>query len=197
MPDFLLNLNDLEQVCGTYCLQFWQTVGIWLAGLATTAAVIVSLWLARRQRPRLRVSAGHRLIVTQGDPGNSQPCVALTVRNVGERAVSVAGFGWHKAPWSKSHGYQDIPAQITGETLPRRLSDGESVTFYIALDDPEITWAEDIVRHFLGRWPKLGVRLLRISAYTQTGETFYAPIEASLRTHLLSLKAVSQAANGP
>ena len=187
MLDYLMVLDDLERICSTYCLQFWQTVGIWLAGLATTAAVLVSLWLARRQQPRLRVSAGYRMIVTQGVPDDRQPVVAITVRNVGERAVSVAGIAWRKSPWSRHHGYQDIPPQVTGHQLPFRLPDGESITLYIGLDDPEITWADDMVRHFLGRWPKLGVRLLRISAYTQTGESFYAPIEDGLRAHLLGV----------
>jgi len=178
-------LDDVERICDIYCLQFWQTVGIWLAGLATTAAVILSLWLTRRQRPQLRVSAGYRETKIHGFLDDRQPCLAISVLNVGERAVSIAGISWRKSPWSRHHGSQDIPEQMKGLTLPHRLPHGESVTLYIALNDPTIPWADSIVRHFLGRWPKLSVRLLRVSAYTQTGEAFYAPVEESLRSHLL------------
>lgn len=187
MPEFLFVLDDLELICSTYCLQFWEVVGVWLASIGTLAAVIVSLVLARRPRPRLRVSAGQRVIV--GNAFTTPPSVlAITVRNMGDRPVTVAGVGWRKSRWSKSQAYQTLSDNIGGfpmQTVPHRLPDGESTTFYVSLDDTEAAWLEHFARDFIRPNPKRGVRRVRVMVYTPTGETFYAPIEPGLRKLLL------------
>jgi hypothetical protein len=66
-------LDPVNAMCSEYCLHFWEVIGIWLAGVATFAAVFVSLYLAR-QGERTRVheqiskecAKANRLITTLG-----------------------------------------------------------------------------------------------------------------------------------
>lgn len=75
-------------------IQIWVAVGTWLAGLATVAAVIVSLWLSRRSEGvRLDVHAGLRVVVI-GDGSPFQENASILVTNLGDRAVTVNSVGW-------------------------------------------------------------------------------------------------------
>ncbi len=68
MPHWILHaLEPVQTVCGDWCLHFWEVVGVWLTGAATFAAVAMSLVLARREGTRIKVSAGHRLLVQPGE----------------------------------------------------------------------------------------------------------------------------------
>lgn len=192
MPDWWFFLDELKTVCGVYCLQYWQTVGVWLTGFATVSAVVVSLTLARRQRPRLRISAGIRMIVQQGAPGaaehNFPRFVAIAIRNIGDRPAKIEGVGWRSPRWNKINGYQQLPPQPTGVTLPYVLPDGDSLHLYISIDDPEIAWIENFARDFLGPWPSLDVRFIRVMAWTPAGYTFQGPLEDELRKRLVAEK---------
>lgn len=59
-------------------VEFWKfinTFAPWLSALGTIAAVVVSLYLARRDKSiRLEVSAGHRLLATPGVKGPYPDC---------------------------------------------------------------------------------------------------------------------------
>jgi hypothetical protein len=83
--------------------QILETTGIWAGAIATFLAVIVSLWLSRRDRPRLKVSVDERIIVDPAavaDPGNVQladfPLVMiLTATNTGPTRIRINGVGWY------------------------------------------------------------------------------------------------------
>jgi hypothetical protein len=69
-------------------IQIWVAVGTWLAGLATLAAVIVALRLAKRiEKVRLKVHAGLRVLI-MGDGSPFQKHLAISVTNLGERALA-------------------------------------------------------------------------------------------------------------
>ena len=176
MPDLLFFIDDIERVCTTYCLRFWEVVGIWLTGIATSSAVIVSLMFSRRDRPKIKVSAGIRIIIGGEATDNLfedyPQYLAIAIRNVGNRPVKIEGIGWHKLKPFNLHAYQTVPPQPGGITLPYTLPEGDSVSLYMALDDPDVEWGPEFAKNFVGRWPKISVRFIRVTAWNPIGDTF-------------------------
>src|SRR6266478_2015919 len=84
--------------------KLWEVLGTWAAALATFSAVVVSLRLARQaERPRLRVSVEHRLLLDPAeirDPENVRPeemrdMIYFEAVNVGMTRVRINSVGWH------------------------------------------------------------------------------------------------------
>lgn len=75
-------------------IQIWVAVGTWVAGLATLAAVIVALRLAKKvEKVKLKVRVGLRELF-MGDGSPAQKHLAISVTNLGERAVTINSVGW-------------------------------------------------------------------------------------------------------
>src|SRR2546427_6631611 len=75
-------------------IQIWVAVGTWFAGLATLAAVIVALRLAKQvEKVKLKVHVGLRELV-MGDGSPYQEYLVISVTNWGERAVTINSAGW-------------------------------------------------------------------------------------------------------
>lgn len=182
---FLHALDPLQAVCGNWCLHFWEVVGVWFTGLATLAAVLVSLVLARREGIRIRVSAGHRLAVGFGEHPPWPQLLVITVRNVGSRRAIVEGVGWRRRPWRKLHGYQVFAPTMGYPSPPAAIEPGDSRSFALPLSDGEMQWGEHFVRDFVGRWPRIGVHLIRVQAWTPTGTRCSSFLEPSLKEWLV------------
>jgi hypothetical protein len=63
-------LSHVSSVCDDWCLHFWEVVGVCFTGLATFAAVVVSLALARLEQVRIAISAGQFDVI---GPGSVRP----------------------------------------------------------------------------------------------------------------------------
>jgi len=179
-------LDPVQAVCGDWCLHFWEVVGIWFTGLATFAAVVVSLLLARREGLRLSVSAGHRLLVQAAQEPPWPELLVITVRNVGSRRAVIEGAGWRRRPWRKLHGYQHFAATMGYPSPPASIEPGDSQSFVLPLSDPQLQWGESFVRDFVGRWPRVGVHLIRVIAWTPSGSRCSAFLEPSLKEWLIA-----------
>jgi hypothetical protein len=187
MTDWLVHLlNPLRPLCDAWCLHVWETLGAWFAGLATFAAVVVSLLLARRDQIRLRVSAEHRIEVGGRRVEPPPEFLYITVRNVGSRSAIVEGVGWRRRPWGKLHGYQAFDPTAGFPAPPVKVAAGSAHHFRLPLNHTEMQWGESFLKDFVGRWPRLGVRLVRAHAWTPAGDQFYAPLEESLRRWLIA-----------
>jgi hypothetical protein len=174
-------LNPLRPLCDEWCLHLWETAGTWLAGVATLLAVIVSLVLARRDRIRLGISAGHRIEVVPGAAGPYPEFLVIAVRNVGSRPATIEGIGWHRRfarRWR--HAYQLF--NIEGYPGPPvTITPGGAHHFKL----PIAQWGGWFVKDFVGRWPRLRVRFIRVQTWTPAGDKFYGPLESGLRDWLI------------
>ena len=71
-----------------------MVVGTWVAGLATFAAVVTSLYFARSaKKVRLKIFVGIRQLI-RGDGSLGKDYVCFNVTNVGERPVIITTIGW-------------------------------------------------------------------------------------------------------
>jgi hypothetical protein len=187
MPQWLLHaLDPVHRVCGDWCLHFWEVVGVWFTGLATFAAVVVSLVLARREGIRIAVSAGHKLLVQTGREPPWPEVLVITVRNVGSRRATIEGVGWRRRPWRRLHGYQHFDPTGGYPGPPATIEAGDSRSFLLPLSDTEMRWGEDFVEHFVARWPRIGVHLIQVIAWTPSGTKCSAFLQPSLKQWLVA-----------
>lgn len=164
--------------------RFINTFAPWLSAIGTLSAVAVALYLSRRDRRlRLEVSAGRRLIITQG-VGEPQTYLAIKVVNVGHREAEVTSIGWRVGLFRRQCAIQSIMSDGISSTLPVRLKDGEEANYFLPLNE-DAKWLNIFVRDFLLLHPKLWVWTIRIRARTSVGPMFESKIEKGLRDFLL------------
>jgi hypothetical protein len=175
-------------------LELWNVVGTWLSGIATTAAVIVSLYLARRtERVHLRVSAGVRTLVTMGS--NEHPeFLMISVVNEGSRPVIVAALGWSMGwmswgPFKRMHFYQP-PSLLPQESpLPTTLAHGHVGRYLFPLhgaDDWVKSFAAQVAK--LPLWKrKMYLKALRLHISPTIGRDQTFPVESRLIERLLEV----------
>jgi hypothetical protein len=188
-------LDPIQATCGDWCLHFWEVVGVWFTGLATFAAVFVSLLLARREGIRLTVSAGHRLLAQAGHEPPWPELLVITVRNVGSRRAMVEGVGWRRRPWLRLHGYQEFDPTGGYPGPPAAIEPGEARSFSLPLSHTQMRWGEEFIEHFVGRWPRIGVHFIRVIAWTPAGTRCSAFIEPSLKKWLVEKAKSVEAAS--
>jgi hypothetical protein len=74
---------------------FINSFADWLSALGTVSAVILALYLARRDKNvRLEVSAGHRIVVTPGTEGPYPEYLMIRIVNIGHREAQITNIGW-------------------------------------------------------------------------------------------------------
>ena len=113
-------------------IQVWMVVGTWLAGIATVAAVIVALHLARRaEKVRLKVHVGHRVVVI-GDGSPFQEHVSISVTNLADRAVTINSVGWAIGKGSqRRYCLQPVSGPFTTQ-YPVELTHGKNGNFLVS-----------------------------------------------------------------
>ena len=165
--------------------EFINTFSPWLSAVGTLAAVLVSLYLAGRDRRiKLRISAGHRLIVSQGLPGEPSDYLAIHIVNIGHRETQITGLGWKIGLFKKQYGIQTIMRDGMSSTMPVRIRDGEEASYFIPLKgDPR--WLNDFVVNFLQPNPKSRLKHIKLQAFTSVGKKFETKIDKGLQNKLL------------
>jgi hypothetical protein len=156
MLKWLMHLHHGQSVCDDWCLHFWEVVGIWFTGTATFAAVVVSLVIARREGIRIKVSAGHRIVVGPGSQPPYPEILAITVRNVGSRPAIIEGIGWRRRPWGTLGGYQLFDPEGGHPGPPVKIEAGNRHTFKLPIGGSR-QWGNWFVREMVGSNPKIGV----------------------------------------
>ena len=163
---------------------FINSFAPWLAALGTVAAVIVSLYLARRAL-QLDIRVFAQIVGTFGmEP--SEELFRIGVVNHGRKAVvslivwGSLGFGRRKHLWI-------VPPQkhplSTG--LPCELDFGKKADFFF----PTATFnetARPLLEHVRDSvFPQLTVRRLRVGVVASTNQYFRIPLDAYLRKFIL------------
>jgi hypothetical protein len=139
----------------TFCPQTlvdWAQV---LSAIATTAAVIVSLHLARRRPvPELQGYAGIYFLVNPGLPRPWPEFINVSATNIGSVDAVITGLGWQLHHWRKSkraYAVQNLRPVVHGlpnPKLPARITQGEELTFRMPITGPE-NWFKMVEEHGL------------------------------------------------
>ena len=160
---------------------FINSFSPWLSAIGTIAAVIVSLHLARRERRiRLEVSAGYRLLATQGQQSPHPAYLYINAVNIGHRDAQIINVGWKVGLLRKKYGIQATFENEISNSIPIRLRDGEEAKFLIPLDEKN-RWLDNLIEEYLHPFPKIQVNFVKVQIFTSLGKTFEAKIEKGLK----------------
>lgn len=159
-----------------------------LGALATSAAVIVSLYLANK-KPKLRVTCDIRDIVWQGQSSNQRPrYLAISAVNIGEFQAIITGIGWTAGRFSRHQlwAHQDTSVGdylVQNPKLPNQLGHGETAQFFLPLQG-EHSWNGylDESGMFIEKLrTRRSFNSLRAVVFTSVGKNFYCkPNDAAL-----------------
>lgn len=168
-------------------LRILEVLGVWVASIGTLAAVVVSLWLARKGYAiRLRPRVSHRIYVPPGGASHSE-VILIEVTNKGLRQAQLMGLGWRTGlfsfgPCRRREAYQTVDVRVGNSSLPVELSDGQVAIYMIpATAATGEDWYAGLAE-IAGSW--LRRRTLRLLAWTSTGEMFTARPESSFMKQL-------------
>lgn len=167
--------------------EFINTFAPWLAAVGMLLAVIVSLYLARRDESiRLRISASMiQILVEGGGPEHGRRFVAINVTNVGRRLATVDQLGWRMGLFRRRYYWQRPMQNLYSASLPAKLGDGGHVVFMFPIDEFRDNLNRFVVEDMRQRFVGLKSRLMKVVVTCSTGDQFRQPIDKSLREELV------------
>ena len=164
--------------------RFVNSFAPWLSAIGTIAAVVTSLYLARKDtRIDLRVTAGVQVIVIEGArAGQGVEVVSLDVTNFGRRAATVNSLYW-KTGILRRKKYVWIPPRnlFSTRVFPVKLTDGEQATFNSPISEFEANLDQRAKVALSGRASRLKAHCVGVGVGTSTGEHFESRVEKGLR----------------
>lgn len=165
--------------------KFINTFAPWLSAIGTLLAVTVSLYLARAKKPiKLKISAGHRVIVEQGGNGDPPAYLYISAVNTGHRIATITNVGWKLGLLGRRHAIQLVQKDSYSSGLPVKIDDGEQAQWLVPLS-LEDNWLQRFSRNFLLPHPRWNLLWLRLQIHTSVGKTFETSIEKGLKEELL------------
>ena len=164
-------------------LQLWNVIGAWFAGVATFAAVLVSLWLARRgERVDLAVRVGLRSIFA-GDGSPPAKALSFDVTNRGARPVTVVSIGWVVGKGKARKYCMQTTSGPHTANYPLELQHGKSANFLVSFEFTP-TWAFEFATGFLPDQESPTLKTLRALVHTSVGTTVAVRPEVAILTLL-------------
>jgi hypothetical protein len=168
-------------------LSLLNTIGTWLASIATVSAVIVALYLARRDaKIKLKIHVGHRILITPGEKGRPDYC-SISITNIGFRKVTINNIGWKVGLYKKRFAVQTLWPFPLNSPLPVQLDDGQEAKYLIPFQAQGNypNWIDDFSKDFLNPNIWLSANTLKLQVSTSLDKTFEVKIEKGLREKLI------------
>ena len=155
----------------------------WLSAFGTLAAVVTSLYLARRaDRIRLRLAIGIRILAVQGGgSGHGTELVFLTITNTGRRSVTITHLFWKPLPWRKSGILWVAPQNAYSSSFPITLNDGEAANYASPIDEFRQKFSSHAEKLFAGMAGAVRLFLTRMCVSTSSGEVYRIKLEKPLQ----------------
>lgn len=148
-------------------IQVFNTVGIWLAAIATFSAVWVSLHLANRAgRVKLKAFVGIWQMFGGGPYTKQGEHLYLNITNYGKRSVVVTSIGWSTGKGRSKNYWASTGWSAGSAKIPTRLQDGESAAFLLSLEETD--WINRNAKEFCKQHD---IKTLRCLIGTSLGTT--------------------------
>jgi hypothetical protein len=121
-------LETFEQFCRNH-----EKSITFVGSFSTLAAVVVSLYLARRQtKVKFNVVTGIRKLALQGTYADDH--ILIRVINVGVATATITGLGWRLGVRPIRRFLEQVPDVILpAGPFPRELATGQQVSFYFPI----------------------------------------------------------------
>lgn len=167
--------------------EFINTFAPWLSAIGTIAAVITSLYLAKRgDALKLKIQARVMLLIAEGQEGQPE-YLNVTIINIRRREATITALGWETGLFKKNYFYWMIPRNRLSAAIPVTLKDGQRAEYMMPMSDFDRLLG-DIGRKFIsGRLSFIKAHFIRISATASTGDNFKSRVNKSLRDRFFKL----------
>jgi hypothetical protein len=167
----------------------WGSVADWVSGIGSFAAAVVALYIVvYSQRVKLRAWCGLRTIPNDDEWPLPIDVLAISAKNVSPRPTTVTNISF--TCWRRDKYVFVKFMQDHGNALPTPLSDGQTGTWYIPMNqskkvmDPSNNFANDLVDRL--EMTRVSVATLRIHIQTSNGGTKPIRPEKAFRKVLMS-----------
>lgn len=150
-------------------LAFWSMLGTWLASIGTIAAVITSLYLARKnEKVNLLITSNLIFLLTSGrEYSDDDQYIHIEVTNNGNKPITIQNIGWQM---TKDRAFfVPINPNPINTPLPKMISYGEVVRWAIEVSAVKNIWGPDLIRDGIKR---KDIKNWKIVVSLTTGEKF-------------------------
>ena len=141
------------------------------------------MWLAyTRGKLKLKVSAGHRLIITPGSDARPEYC-SIRVVNAGDKPANITHVGWETG-WFKNKSHFHQVFGLPGfDDVPKLIYEGQEANFMVPLHlkNDEKDWIVEFPKHLAGDNGKTSrIKGVRLVVGTSVGQLFKVRPEKTL-----------------
>jgi hypothetical protein len=157
----------------------WNTLGTWLAAIATLGAVIVALYLsAKSEQLKVDLRVGVRKII-QGTANTPERCICFEVTNAGLHPITVTNFGWIIGKGRRRRLIHQNPTIQYSSSLPIELAYGKQATFLISFAEAP-NWLSEFRNNLDKEHLNSDLRSIKAFVYTSIGKSVEMKPEANL-----------------
>lgn len=166
-------------------LNIISTIADVLAAVGTVAAVIVALYLARRdENVRLQVHSGFYEQFVRGPSGGHQgSSFGLFATNIGRRPASISAIDLKVGLWKPAVFLLMFPPDSYNTVLPTTLEDGEQATFLM----PKKQFEGEMVKIGPEVRSRLDKRYIRIGVHARNGGSYYSRLTPPVQKRVMEL----------
>lgn len=166
--------------------QEWEIVNgfaNWLSAIGTIAAVVVALWLARRQnQQRVAIKAEVSLVWFDKGSEKNREYLSVCAVNVGDRPVTISHlslrFGFFRKLWVAV----PLPDQEVSSSFPTEITYGREAKWFIPLERDGFKWCEGVAGFLADSYRSMPIRFASVYAISTTGRVFKASSGSSVAT---------------
>lgn len=178
--------------------QEWEIVNgfaNWLSAIGTIAAVVVALWLARRQdQPRVAIQAEVSLVWFEKGSEKNREYLSVYAVNVGDRPVTISHLSLRFGLFRKLWVAVPLPDQELSNSFPTEITYGKEAKWFIPLERDGFKWCESAASFLADSYRRVPIRFASVYATSTTGRVFRAKSGSSVAAAFnKTLKKIRQA----
>ncbi|CFR18206.1 hypothetical protein [Yersinia frederiksenii] len=157
---------------------YWIMWATCFSGVATFSAVVLSLWLTRREnKVKLKCDVGQKdLIINSNVDSVVKKGIAIKITNVSRFSVVISNVGWDCGKGLYLH---QLFGDHESHTLPKRIEYGEICLLWIELKDDD-NWYKKMAGALTKDGRKYKTKGLKLLVSTTTSKPILVKPEKSL-----------------
>lgn len=158
--------------------QEWEIVNgfaNWLAAIGTIAAVVVALWLARRQdQPRVTLQAEVSSVWFDKKSEKNREYLSVRAVCVGDRPVTILHLSLRFGLFRKLWVAVPMPDQELSSPFPTEITYGKEAKWFIPLETNDFKWRKNVANFLADAHQSTRIRFASVYAATTTGRMIKA-----------------------
>ncbi|MBT7828480.1 MAG: hypothetical protein HN600_17980 [Bacteroidetes bacterium] len=168
-------------MCDKEIWKFINSFAPWLSGIGAMLAVIVSLYLTRRDRNiRLAITATVSDLISPGS-AETEKVITIDITNIGLRTATVVSIFWQAGILKKQNFIMIYSDHPLSHNLPKEIKDGEKALIIHPMESFFATNRETFSEVFKKHFIKTKLRYFRVGTYTTTGKLVRCKVSKPLR----------------